>query len=412
MGALLKNYFLLEFPDGVRELAIFALAWSIFMPLQSAMWMVPQAVNVLVVDRGSLRKSLQFFGGIVCLMTLPLFVIGFTPLGYDFLGTVYELDEEGLRRVQLYLRWFVSFPLLMTTGQFLQGMMVRAEATGKTTVIEVIRMLGMSLVLWYGVSRGNDPVATLIYAQIFADVLAIVLRGVSLWPLRGKWTAVGKVVPSFREIAAFFLPIAFTTLMFSFGRPIVFGFMTKIDASNLPEGTSMVAMIAGLNLAWSFVPLFVNPLNQIRSVFVNYAREDLKGVVVLLKRVMVIIVSVWLLVAWTGLAGMFFRGLQGADATTSAIGEVAFRTLIVLPLFMGWRNYYHGLSLTYKKTRSMGLAALCRVGTIYCTCWMFYELELLSAVTAAVSFGSGFVVETFVSILATRKMRREILGEG
>lgn len=410
IGAPLKNYFLLEYPDGVRELAVFALAWSVFMPLQSAMWMVPQAISVLVVDRGSLKKSTAFFGGVALVMTGLLLVLGFTEGGTWTLRQVYDLDQEGLAKIQEYLRWFAPLPVLMTAGQFLQGMLVRAEATGRTTAVEVVRMVGMGGLLWLGLRLQWDPMKAIIVSQLAADGLAIALRGGFLWPLRRRWAAAGQSETSYRGIAGFFLPIAFTTLMFSLGRPIVFGFVTKVDPASFGPGMTMEMAVAGLNLAWSLAPLLVNPLNQFRSVFVNFAKVDLAGVALLLRRVVAFVVVLWVLVSWTGAVHWFFRAFQGADAEVARVGELAFRALVGLPLFMGWRNYYHGLGLTYKRTRSMGVAAVARVGAIYASCWLAFSLGLLGPVGAALCFCSGFMVETLMSIWGTRGLREELKG--
>lgn len=407
-GALLKNFFLLEYPDGVRELAVFALAWSVFMPLQSAMWMVPQAVNVLVVDRTSLAKSVRFFGGVAVAMTGLLALLGFSPAGTWVLRQVYELDAAGLARIQDYLRWFVPLPVIMTLGQFLQGMLVRAGATGRTTAVEVVRMGVMASCLGAGLKLEWDPMIAIIVSQLAADGVAIVLRLAVLWPLRGYWSETAGDEASYREIARFFMPIAFTTLMFSLGRPIVFGFVTQVDPALYGVGMTREMAVAGVNLAWSLTPLLVNPLNQFRSVFVNFAKEDLAGVVALLRWVILVVVVLWILVAWSGLVHWFFRVFQGADPEIARVGELAFRALAGLPLLMGWRNFYHGIGLTYKRTRSMGVAAVVRVATIYLGCWLASRFGLLGPVGAALCFSGGFLAETLMSIWGTRGLRSDL----
>lgn len=406
-GMLVKNFVLLGFEDGVRELALYALAWSVFLPLQSATWMVSQAVNVLVDGRESLRRNIAFFGGIAFLLTCPLLWLGFSGSGKVLLGRFYTLDPSDLELIQAYVRGFLPLPLILTSLQFVRGLLIQVEATRITTALEAVRVGLLGLTLAVGVAAHWSPLFTLIFAQLSTDSLNLALH---LWFLRRHrhhWRLREEHSIGYPAIWRFFWPVALTTLMFSFSRPIILSLITELRPEALPAG-GKEQLIAGLSLAFGFIPIFMNPINQFRNVFVNFAREDLAGVVKLLRWTIAGLAGAMLLVAITGLDGLFFQHFQGAKASTSAIAEKAFLVAALLPLAMGWRNYYHGLALAHRRTTSMGFASIMRNVVIYLLGSLFLHFELLNAATAMSLLLSGFLTETVWMIFMTHKWRRTL----
>jgi hypothetical protein len=406
-GMLVKNFVLLGFEDGVRELALYALAWSVFLPLQSATWMVSQAVNVLVDGRESLRRIIAFFGGVVILLTCPLVWLGFSESGKILLGRFYTLESTDLEVIQAYVRGFIPLPLILTALQFVRGLLVQVEATRITTALEAVRVILLGTTLAVGVHQGWSPLFTLIFGQLATDSLNLALHLWFLRPHRPHWRKAEAEPIRFPAIWRFFWPVALTTLMFSFSRPIILSFITELGPEALPAG-GKEQLIAGLSLAFGFIPVFMNPINQFRNVFVNFARDDLAGVVTLLRWTIGGLTGFMLLVALTGLDGLFFRHFQGARPETSAIAENAFLVACLLPLGMGWRNYYHGLALAHRRTTSMGFASIMRNVVIYLLGALLLHFEFLNAGTAMSLLLSGFLTETAWMIFMTSKWRRAL----
>lgn len=407
-GMLVKNFILLSFEDGVHELALYALAWSVFLPVQSATWMVSQAVNVLVGGRESLASNIRFFGGVVLALTLPLVWLGFSASGADALAHVYSVDEARIGGIQLYLRWFCPLPFILTALQFIRGLLIQVEATKITTALEAGRIVLLIVSLWGGYQLGWSPLLTLVVGQLATDGLNLALHLRFLLPYRAHWQRHEPNPVRFRGILRFFWPVALTTLMFSFSRPILFSFITAIPPGDMPDGISLDTMISGLSLAFGFIPVFMNPINQFRNVFVNFARADLAGVVMLLRLSIAGFTIIMLGFALSGLDGLFFRHLQGASRETQAIGEEAFLVACALPIIMGWRNYYHGLALAHRRTTSMGIASITRNITVYAASAVLLEIGHLNATTAMAAMLCGFASEVVWMNLMTARWRRAL----
>ncbi len=408
-GMLVKNFALLSFEDGVRQLALYALAWSVFMPLQSATWMVSQAVNALVGGRESLHRTFWFFGGVALLLTIPLIWLGFTDSGFTALSRIYTVDTESLTGIQRYLQWFSPLPLILTALQYVRGLLIQVEATRITTALEAGRLGLLALTLWIGARAGWPPLLTVVLAQLATDSLNLLLHLRFLLPYRRAWSRAETHPVPYSGILRFFWPVALTTLMFSFSRPIIFSFVTAIPPHTLPEGLDLDMMIAGLSLAFGLIPVFMNPINQFRNVFVNFGRTDPAGVVTLLKWTIAGLSGIMILMAASGLDGLFFIHLQGASEEVSRLARQAFLVACALPLAMGWRNYYHGLALAHRRTTSMGIAAITRNIVIYLVGAALLHLGWLNAYTAMAVLISGFLSEVFWMILMTARWRRDLV---
>ncbi len=80
-GRLIQNYVLLRFENGVNELAWFALAMALYGPFQSVIVMAPNMVTVWAKSSRSRRKTFDFIT-LVCMgISLPLFIVAFSPVG-------------------------------------------------------------------------------------------------------------------------------------------------------------------------------------------------------------------------------------------------------------------------------------------------------------------------------------------
>lgn len=407
-GMLVKNAILLSFEDGVYQLALYALAWSVFLPVQSATWMVSQAVNVLVGGRHSLWLVVRFFAGVALALTLPLIWLGFSESGGEVLAQLYSVDPAAIQTIQLYLRWLCPLPLILTSLQFIRGLLIQVEATKVSTALETVRILLLIVSLWTGLQLGWSPLLTLALGQLMTDGLSLLMHVRCLLPYRHHWQQREPNPITFRAVARFFWPVALTTLMFSFSRPIIFSFVTAIPPGQLPAGAGIDTLIAGLSLTFGLIPVFMNPINQFRNVFVNFARVDLAGVVTLLRLSIAGFTALMLIVSLSGLDGLFFRHLQGASSETQALGEQAFLVACAIPLVMGWRNYYHGLALAHRRTTSMGLAAITRNIAVYAVSALLLRGGHLNAATAMAALISGFFSEVIWMMIMTARWRRAL----
>jgi len=196
--------------------------------------------------------------------------------------------------------------------------------------------------------------------------------------------------------------------MFSLSRPIVFSFITKLGETPGGAPYSVDAMVAGLCLALSFQMIFHGMVNQFRDVFVTFGKEDFSGVIRFMGFVTVCGIAGIAFVNATPLGEWYLSVVQSAEGETLEVAKQCMWVLVLMPLALMLRNYYHGLSLVHRKTRGMAFGGIIRNGSIVAGCLILYSFGVYNHIVAVALLVGGFAAEGFGVQFATRKWRRAL----
>jgi hypothetical protein len=407
-GRFVQNYVLLDYEAGVKELAVFALALSVFHPFQAAtLGFVPHMANVLVRGPKSFRASLRFVITAGLAFTVPPLLLAWTPLGLLVLPRVFSVGPDRIARIIQYLRYFSPLVLMGGLSSLFFGLLVQARRTG---IVTMLRLLNLSLsvaVLAVGIRLAWGPVVTLSLSLVLPAAAHMVVSGILMLRFRRQHEP-GRDEPlRQRTIAAFFLPMVLTSLLFTVSRPIIFAFLTVERSTGDPGLPAVESMIAALSLAFTFSMLFQSAVNQFRHLFVTFGHRDRSGVRRFMIRVAAAMAALMVVAALTPLAGLFFRYLQGASGETLRMAKQAIWPLCVVPIVIGCRNYCHGVAMVRKRTGSMAAGALARNIAIVAVGSLLVAAGRYSHVTAAVTLIAGFSAEALAVFVLTRGLRAE-----
>jgi len=408
-GRLAQNYVLLDYESGVHELAIFALALAVFSPFTAGIGFAPQMANVLVRGQRSFRAALRFLVTVCATFTLPLALLAWTPLGARVLPHIYSVDAESLALIVRYLRYLTPLILISGVSNFLVGLLVQVHRTGMVTALRGLHLALTAGMLALGVHGGWDPALNLSLSLLVPGA-AHLLLAVVLLVLYHEHRAVGEDRPlRQRQIAAFFVPMVLTTVMFTLSRPIIFGFITAMDGSNPAR---VEGMVAGLSLAFSFHMIFQSAINQFRNLIVTFGREDLPGVRAFMVRSTGVVSALMVTVVVTPAAGLFLRHFQGASGDTLQMARQALYVLVLVLPIVALRNYYHGLAMVHRRTGAMVAGGVMRNLAILAFAVLLTVLGWYNHLWAAGVLAAGFGAETLTVIALTRKWRRDLLPDG
>lgn len=390
-----QNATLARFPDPAEELAIYALASSTFMLFNAMMIFVPQMANVLVRSAGSRQICFRFILMASTTTSLPLLFLGFTHPGELLLGFIFGVGGAYRATVAEYLRYL--FPLVIINGvrQFLIGLLVQAKYTGLVTVLNIVFLSSIVAFLLTGLSLQWDPVFTVAVSHLVAAIIQLGLC--CLFYLR-CYTLPEDQEPqvlTYRRAFDFFWPVATTSGLFAFGRPIIYSVVGRLPESFI--------VIAALRVGFDFAMMFHNPLNQLRHFIVTFGRGDLKSVRQFMLTVMLGMIGLMLVVAATPVSHLIIRDLLGVQGAALPMARQVFWVMCLVPLVVTLRNYFHGLALIYSRTRRMAVGAVFRTLTIYGFSMGFYLSGLLDHRLAALSLVMGFVMETIVVAYLTQQ---------
>ncbi len=394
----LRNAILARYPEGTEELALFAMATSFFAFLHATLAFMPQLANVHSRSPHALRLCFRFVLWITSVLTVPLLWLGWTDSGSAFVARVFRIEGDALGIVIAYLR--ILAPLLIVDGlrHCLTGLLVQAQRTGIVTVLNFVYLGLVLLVLLTGFSRGYSAMLTVSLSQVLPALVSLGLLG---WMYRRHYRLPVHQSDenlAYRDLWTFFWPIALTSMMFALSRPVIFFF-----ASRTPDA---VVLIAALRVAFDLSLIFCNPVNQFRHLFVTFGLGDLEGLRRFLRITLTVLVGTMLIMAVTPIHSFVLHQLLGVEGDTLATASNAFLVLCLVPVAMGLRNYFHGLSLVNRTTGRMGFGSLVRIGTIVLVCWLLQAAGWLNGYTGASVLFLGFFSEALTVMFYTRWRER------
>jgi hypothetical protein len=352
-GGMAQNYVLLHYKRGTQELAVFTLALAVFGPFRSALVFAAQMSNVLVRGPKSLASSLRFLVVLCVLLTLPVLVLGWTPLGGLVLRTIYNVPADRIAGIVTYLRYFAPLILMGGVYGYLMGLLLQARRTGVVTMQRILHLVLMVSLLALGSWRGWAPTVTLSLSLLLPLAASLVLSVMLVYLLHEHRNLhEDETVPQ-RHIAVFFLPMVATPVMFALTRPILFGFVTAMNPQDLPGLPNVDNTISALKLALTFSILFQAMVNQFRNVFVTFGRDDPEGVRKFMFRVCAGITVLMVLATGSPFSRFFMRRLQGASGEVLEMAVHSLWPFCLVPLIITWRNYQHGVCMVTRHTGGM-----------------------------------------------------------
>ncbi len=394
-----QNGVLARYPGGPAQLATFAMASSSFQLLAAFLVFVPQTVTVLGRSAQSRRACLVFVAGAGLLLSLPLGIAAFFPVGPRLLVAVLNVPSALLPGLIGYLRWLAPLVLVNALRHYFTGLLVQAERTRTVTVLNLLHLGVLAGWLLVGFRAGWAPVPTLAGATLAANILHLAL---------GFWMAARIVHPepvgrdrqplTHRQILAFFWPVALTSGMFAMSRPVMYAFI------NLTAGA--VVTVAALRIAFDVAMTFQNPVNQFRHLYATYGHGDPHGVRRFMVRISLGLTAAMAALAFSPLARWFFATVLNAEGEVLAQAVGVLRILCLAPLIITVRNLYHGHMMVKRRTFGMAVAAVLRVAAIALFSWLLHRLGLLNHLACGALLVLGFAAEALASALSVATWSR------
>ena len=390
-----QNAALARYPSAVTELAVFALATSVYGLFASGLNFASQLANVFARSAHGLRLSHRFVAAWSIALSLPLAAIAATDAGALGIEVVFGIDADLALRVHEYLLYML--PLLFVTGQrfYLTGLLVQGRHTGWVTVLNVAFLVAAGAALVVGFALRLAPVVTLVGAQLISSVLhwglsALVVR--RRYRLPEAVEHEGVTVP---DLVRFFLPMTATGLMFAVSRPVLFAFVARA-----PDG---VATIAALRVAFDFSHVFQQAANQFRHFFVTFGLEQLAAKRRFMALVCAGITGIMLAVVLTPLSDWLLGRLLGVRGAVLTHAVEAVLVLCLMPAVIVVRNYYHGLLMVRRRTTGMAVGGALRVLAMAALAQAAYALGVLNHTVAAFILLLGFATETLAVLASARR---------
>ncbi len=387
LAAQFKNGVLSRYPEAVSEIAIFAIAASIFQFCNAGIIFVPQMANVLSRSPEAARICVRFILLAALCLSLPVLSFAFTPLGELVVPLLFNMRGEWLERVLFYLQLLSPMIVINALRFYLTGLLIQSRRTGWVTILNGIMLGATVLVLLFGLAAQMDPVLVITGSFVLPALIHLLLT----WLVYMRNYESPALDPdaerlTYKRALQFFYPVAFTSSMFALSRPIIYGFVSHTE--------NAVLTIAVLRIVFDFTMIFYNVLNQFRHLFVTFGAEDREGVRNFMLRVFTVVLIVMLIVCLSPIHAWILYYLLGIkDLGHIQMAQEAMLVLCAIPVFLTLRNYYHGLAMLQRKTGSMGISGILRILSITAVVAIAQASDSLNHVTAAAALVAGFMAE-------------------
>jgi hypothetical protein len=362
------------------NLAAYGVAFSLALVVEAPVIMIMSAATALARNRLSYIRLRTFThalnAGVTLAMVVALLPPIFNALAYSLIG----LPPEVASRTHIALLILLPWPAAIGIRRLYQGVLIRHRLTRRVaygTVVRLAAMFGTAFAL----ARHGDIEGAWVGA-------AALTMGVSCEAVASRFMANGALrqlmaVPGVASGAAaswvaltrFYYPLALTTLLSLGIHPVVTFFvgnsrMSLESLAVLPVIGSLVFIFRSLGLAYQEVVIALIGDEQ-----EGYAPLRTFGLLLSLG------VAVGLsLIAWTPLAGVWFRNVSGLTDELAAFAITPTRILAVIPGLTAILSFQRAVMVIRNTTNRVTWATIIEVvGTVVV---MWIAISILNAVGA------------------------------
>lgn len=350
--------------DPAVNLAAFGVAFAIAMLVEAPVVMLMTAATALVRDRRSLRAVRRFTYALCAAQTAPMLLLAVPAVFRLLADTVLGLPEGVVETSRLAVATLLPWPAAIGYRRFYQGILIRHGMTRRVAYGTAVRLLSMAAAGLALYRSGAVPGAVVGAGALSAGVLleAVASRAMVRPALRTLVRgAVGEGIGT-RQLIAFYLPLALTTLL-AFGTSPLLTFFAA-------RGRLPLESLAVLPVLHSLLFVFRAPGLAFQEVTVALLGEGEKGRAGLrrfARSLAAVLSGALALVAFTPLARWWFTTVAGLPVHLASLAVPPLQLLVVMPALEAILALLRGTLVHRRQTREVSLASAVEIGVVTTT---------------------------------------------
>jgi hypothetical protein len=377
-------------PDPKLNLAAYGVAFSLALIVEAPIIMILSAATALVRDRESYRRMRNFTSALNAAITLGMALLLVPPVFNVVAQGLIGLPPEVAQRTHIATLLLLPWPATIGFRRFYQGVLIRHGLTRRVaygTVLRLAAMAATAMTLFRNPDLEGAWVGTAALS-IGVTLEALVSRAMAhrtVATLLAEDTGPGTEPTSYRSIAAFYYPLALTSLLTLGLHPVVTFFVGHSRAALeslavLPMVFSLVFVFRALGLAFQEVGIAL-----IGDRFEGY--RVLRRFAITLG---VSVVGALALIAWTPLADVWFHRVSGLSLDLTRFALVPTRILVIIPGLTVLLSFQRAMMVSLKATSRVTWATAAEVvGAITILAVGVFAADAVGAVVAAIALLVG-----------------------
>ena len=398
--------------DPTYNLAAHGVAWALAILIEAPVMMLMSAATSLVRDRTSYLKLRAFSRGLIAVTTALLLLLLIPPVYHWLADDLMGLPPEVSKVTYPALWFFIPWPGAIGYRRFLQGVLIRSGRTHLVAYGTILRLFAMAGVALVGYVALDLPGASLAALSLASGVCveaaaARVMAGPSVRALLSGEVA-GPPSPAvalrYREIAAFYAPLALTSVIGLSIHPLLTFFMGR--------GVAPVESLAVFPVvhALSFVFRSVGLAYQDAAIALMGERfAHLRELRRFAKTLGVVTSGGLALVAFTPLSPIYFETISGLTPELSAFAFTPVLLIVLLPALTVQLSLQRAILVESRRTRHVTIASAIEVGSIAaCFLSLGWGVQVIGVTAAFASFLCGRVASNGYLEWACRSALRDV----
>ena len=353
-------------PDPKFNLAAHGVAFAMAILVEAPVIMLMSAATSVVRDRASFIKLRNFSRALNGGTTLLLLVVLIPPL-YDWLmGSVIGLPAEVASITYGALWFFLPWPAAIGYRRFLQGVLIRSGKTRLVAYGTVIRLVGMATAALLAYFLLDVPGAWVGAIALSTGVVteAVAARVMAARTVHELLSAEEHAVRPldairYREVAAFYFPLALTSFIGLTVQPMLTFFMGRSvspveSLAVFPVVHALSFFFRSMGLAFQDVAIALmgdrfEHLPELRRFATTLGLATSAGLA---------------LVAFTPLSSFWFITVSGLDAELTRIALTPTRIIVPLPALSVLLSFQRAILVEGRRTRHITVATALEVAAV------------------------------------------------
>ncbi len=379
-------------PEPKPNLAAYGVAFALALIVEAPIIMIMSAATALVRSRDSYLRMRNFTSALNAAITVAMVVLLAPPVFDLVAGRLIGLPDEVARRTHLATLLLLPWPATIGFRRFYQGVLIRRGLTRLVAYGTVVRLTTMTAtaLLLYRRSwlEGAAVGAAALSAGVTLEALTsrVMAHGTVRALLAGPITADPEPL-TYRSIAAFYYPLALTSLLGLGLHPVVTFFVGHSRAALdslavLPVVFSLVLVFRAFGLAFQ----------EVGIALIGDRFEGYRALRTFALALGIAVAATLTVIAWTPLATVWFELVSGLTPQLTRLAVAATRILSLIPGLTVLLSFQRAMAVNLKTTSPVTWAtAIEVVGAVSVLTVGVMLLHGVGAVVAAVALVVGRV---------------------
>jgi hypothetical protein len=379
-----------RFAEPVYNLAAYGVAFSLALVVEAPVIMLMSAATALARNRLSYVRLRTFThllnAGVTVAMVVSLLPPVFNAIAVGLIG----LPPEVASRTHVALLILLPWPAVIGVRRLYQGVLIRHRLTRRVAYGTVVRLTAMFSTAFVLAHDGRLEGAWVGAAALTMGVSceAAASRFMASGALRTLMGTPGEAIgaaASWVALTRFYYPLALTTLLSLGIHPVVTFF---VGNSRMP-----IESLAVLPVIGSLVFIFRSIGLAYQEVVIALIGDEQEGFGALRTFGILLNVGVAIglsLIAWTPLAGVWFRDVSGLTDELAAFALIPTRILAIIPGLTALLSFQRAVMVVRNTTNLVTLATIIEVVGAVVVMWVAISfLDAVGAVAAAAALLIG-----------------------